>query len=204
MQVEINSELEPGSPTLEIPWASPRLPRLKYVDLRKYPERVASLAECRSHPPLAPLLQKINLPASPFCTAKCDVWVTAKFEEDEDLDFQFPFKVGSYLDLFFEGAGLQSRLDPHLYLAKKLEKSLAGRRLAARMQIVVRRCLFHKNGKWGYSLTLFVDAYGTTKAQAKEEWGRVLNHLGDALMKIAPAFIKKRTKRLDLRTPGAI
>jgi hypothetical protein len=204
MRVEINSEVESGDPALEIPWASPRKRRLKYVDLNKHPEKIASLPECRNHPPLAQLLHRINSSGSAFRTAKCDVWVTAKLEEDEELDFQLPVKVGSYVDLVFERRDYRSHLEPHLRFAKKLEKSLAACRLPAQMDIVVRQCLFRENRKWGYSLTLFVHAYGATRSQAKEAWGCALDNLGNALLKISPSLIKNRAKRLDPRTRGAI
>ncbi|HEV2351357.1 MAG TPA: hypothetical protein VG028_16095 [Terriglobia bacterium] len=202
--MEIASELESGDATLEIPWASPNQPHLKYVDLRKFPEKFASLTECRNNPALARLLQRVNVRGSIFRTAKCDVWVSTKLAHDDKLDFQFPLKVSSYVDLVFERSDLRSRFEPHLRLAKKLERSLAGRHLPARIDIVVRRCLFHGNGHWGYSLTLFVHAYGATRSQAKEEWGRALVSLGDALLRIAPSFIKKRTKGLDPPKRGAI
>ena len=204
MRVEINSELESGDPALEIPWASPKQPRLKYVDLKKHPEKIASLPECRNHPPLAQFLHRINSSESAFHTAKCGVWVTAELEEDEGLDFQHPVKVASYVDLVFDRRDYRSRLKPHLRLAKELEKSLAVCRLPAQIDIVLRQCLFHENRKWGYSLTIFVHAYGSTRLQAKEAWGCALGNLGSALLKISPSLIKKSAKRLDPRTRGAI
>jgi hypothetical protein len=204
MRVEINSELESGNPTLEIPWAGPRLSRQKYVDLRKFPERIASLVECRHHPPLARLLQRLNLPGSIYRTAKCDVWITRKLEDDEKVDFGFQLKVGSYVDLVFERNDLQSRLETHVRLAQMLERSMADCPFLARMEIVVRRCLFHKNDRWGYSLTLFLHAYGATKSNARREWEGALDCLGEALLSLAPTFMKKRGKRLDPQTRGAV
>jgi len=204
MRVEINSELEPGAPALEIPWASPHQPRLKYVDLRTCPEKIPSLPECRNHPSLAQLLYRINSAGSIFRTAKCDVWVTTKLEDDEKLDFGFPLKVGSYVDLVFERSDLRTRREPHIRLARKLEKALAACPLPAQMDIVLRRCLYHGSGKWGYSFTLFVHAYGAKRSQAKEVWSLALDSLGEALAGIASSFIKKRSKRLDPRTGGAL
>jgi hypothetical protein len=204
MPVEINSELRPGDPTLEIPWSSPNQPRLKYIDLSRLPGRIASLAECKRNPPMARLLRRLNRHGSIFRTAKCDVWDTTKLEEDEKLDFELPARAGGYVDMVFEQRDYQSRLAPHLRLAKELEKSLAHCRLLAQTNIVVRRCLFHENGKWGYSMTIFVYAYGATKSDARREWGRALDSLGAALQSTAVALVKKRTKPLDRRTDGAI
>lgn len=204
MRVEISSELESGDPVLEIPWASRNQPRLKYVDLRKFPERISSLAECRSNPALVRLLQRVNLRGSTFRTAKCDFGTTSQLTYDEKRDFELPLKVGGYVDLVFERSDLHSRLEPHIRLAEKLEKSLAGCLLPALVDIVVRRCLFHKRRSWGYSITFFVYAYGTTRSNAKRDWGRALDSLGDALVKITPALLKMRPKRMDPRTKGAI
>ncbi|HLY60545.1 MAG TPA: hypothetical protein VKV95_07230 [Terriglobia bacterium] len=194
MRVEILSELEPGDSTLEIPWASPNRPLLRYVDLRRFPEKILSLAECRSNPPLARLLQRVNMPGSTFRTAKCDFEATTQLTDEEELDFQLPLKVGGYVDLVFERSDLHSRLDPHVRLARNLERSLAGCRLRAQMSIVVRRCLYHEDRKWGYSLTFFIYAYGATRSTAKRDWARALDKLGDALAKIAPQFPKKSAK----------
>src|SRR5690242_17673622 len=204
MRVEINSELDQGDPALELPWASPKHPQLKYFDLKKFPGKIATLIEWRKHSSLVRLLHRINSNGSAFRTAKCDVWVTAKMEEDEKLDFLLPVKVGSYVDIVFERADQRACLAPHLRLAKRLEKSLAGCRLPVRVDIVLRRCLFHENRKWGYSLTLFVHAYGATRLQAKEAWGRALERLGEALVRAPLASTKKRPKRLDPRAGGAI
>ena len=202
MRVEINTEL--GGAALEIPWASSGRPGLKYVDLRRHPEEISLLKECRNHPELAQLLRRLNFRQSVYRTVKCGVWGTARLEDEEKEDFRLPFKVAGYLDLVFRRPDFQSRIAYHLRLARKLEKSLAGLELPAQLSIVIRRCLFHQTGKWGYALTLFVHAYGGARRQASREWGRALNCLDKALKDAVPPVISNRRKRLDRRTAGAI
>jgi len=192
--VEIVQELEPGDPCLEIPWASLHNARLRFIDLKKIPMKIESLDECRKYPPLASLLRLVNAAGSGLRTAKCDVWSTTKLAEDERLEFQMRYKIGSYVDLVFDHHRLSSRLESHLRLGNKLEELLSPCRLQAQIEIAVRRCLFHPKESWGYYLTIFIHAYGATRAQAKCEWGRTVGSLEDALSKAGPSFRQKRLK----------
>ncbi len=188
MRVETLRELEADDPKLEIPWASTRDPRLRYVDLNQFPEKVDELEECRRYPVLVGLLRKVHRKGCTIRTAKCDVWVTTKLAEEERLDFPVAVKVGSYIDLFFVSSRLNSRLEPHLRLGKKLENYLRPCRVRALAEVAVRRCLFHPKERWGFYLTIFVHAYGSTRAEAKKEWSRAIDRLGDALLAIGVEF----------------
>jgi hypothetical protein len=194
--VEIIQELEPDDPSLEIPWASPHNARLRFIDLEKFPKKLEHLEECRKYPPLASLLRQVNTAGSALRTAKCDVWSTTKLAEDERLDFDMRYKIGSYVDLVFDCHRLNAHLESQLRLGKKLEKLLSRCRIQAQIEIAVRRCLFHPKERWGYYLTIFVHAYGATRTQAKNEWSRAVDSLGDALSKIGPSFRQKSPKEL--------
>jgi|SRR5579859_158637 len=187
-------ELEPDDPSLEIPWASPHNARLRFIDLKKFPQKVEFVKECRKYPPLTGLLRKINAAGSALRSAKCDVWSTTKLAEDERLDFDVRHKIGSYVDLVFDCNRLISHLESHLLLGEKLEKLLSRCRIRAQVEIAVRRCLFHPKERWGYYLTIFVHAYGATRTQAKKEWGRAVDCLGNALSKVGPSFRQKSPK----------
>lgn len=196
MRVEIIQELESADPKLEIPWAIPHNARLRFIDLKKFPQKIEHLEECRKYPPLASLLRKVNVAGSALYTAKCDVWTTTKLAEDERLDFKMRYKIGSYVDLLFDSKRLNSNLKSHLRLGEKLGGLLSHCRIQAQIEIAVRRCLFHPKERWGYYLTVFVHAYGTTRTQAKREWGRAVDCLGDALSKIEPEYHRKSPKEL--------
>ena len=186
MRVEILQELEPEDDKLEIPWACPNDPRLSYIDLKSFPEKIDQLEECRGRAPLAELLRKINAPGSGFRSAKCDAWTTTEFAEDERLDFKLPFKIGSYVDLVFERPELNSQLEHHLQLAEKIRQILGRWRVQAQAEIAVRHCLFRPEKRWGYYLTVFAHAYGSTIKEAEEEWSRALCALGDTFVEIGP------------------
>ena len=186
MRIEIVRELDLDDDQLEIPWTSPSGSALRYVDLKRFPEKIRRLPECRGYPALGALLSKVNAPGSNLRTAKCDVWKTTELAQDERLDFKLPFKTGGYVDLVFERAELRARLGAHLRFGKKLARALRRFPVQGQMEIVVRRCLFHPPEVRGYALTLFVHAYGTSRTEAKAEWGRALAALGDALSQTSP------------------
>lgn len=183
MRVEIVHELELDDSRLEIPWASDRDSSLGYRDLKAFPEETGTLPECRAYPPLAAFLRRLNRPRFPLRTAKCDVWQTRQLAEDERADFQLPWKTGSYVDLVFESKALRRRLSPHDRLAEEARRGLKSFRAQAQLEIVVRRCLFHPQEVWGYALTFFLHAYGSTARQAQREWSRALPRLASALLR---------------------
>jgi hypothetical protein len=181
MRVEIIKEIDPGDDTLEIPWASPEDPQLRYVDLKAHPASLGQLEECRRFPPLADLLRQINSPGSLVRTAKCDAWATTELSEDERLDFQLPFKMASYVDLVFDRPELNATLEHQLRLGEKLRQDLASLRAQAQLEVCVRRCLFRAEERQGYYLTLFTHAYGADPGEAAREWARALEAQGEAL-----------------------
>ncbi|MEE9240899.1 MAG: hypothetical protein V3U53_06900, partial [bacterium] len=76
MRFEILRELEQDDPKLEIPWASPEDPNLRFQDLKAHPELIPDLEEGFEFPALGPFLQTLNAGDSVFRTAKCGVWST--------------------------------------------------------------------------------------------------------------------------------
>jgi hypothetical protein len=188
MRVEIVQELDAGDDTLEVPWASPVQPGLRYLDLKAHPEETERLEECRKYPPLADFLRRVNSVTSPFRSAKCDVWTTTDLAEDERVDFKLPVKVGSYVDLLFDRPDLNSKLEPHVQLGAKLSEVLGPLRVQAQMEIYVRRCLFHPEERWGYYVTVFTHAYGASSREAEEEWNRAVDALGNTLAGIDRSF----------------
>ena len=188
VRIEVIEELDPGDPRLEIPWASPTNPRLRYIDLKKFPEEIDRLKECRRRPALAGLLRTIHLRGRVFRTAKCDAWSTTRLSEDEQMDFQLPFKAGGYVDLLFDRVRLNSSLKDQRQLGRMLEHALCHTRLSAQVEIAARRCLFHPRDRWGYYLTIFVHAYGSSRAEAMAEWDRAIQALAEALARASERF----------------
>ncbi len=181
MRVEIVRELDPDDDKLEVPWASLTDPGLQYVDLKAAPDKAEQLEECRRFPPLTTLLRLINRAGSLFRSAKCGVWKTTELTEDERVDFGLPYKVGSYVDVLFDNAKFNSRLEYHLQFGEKLKQALRNARGKAQIEVCVRRCLFHPEERWGYYLTIFTHAYGADAAEAEGEWRRAVGALGEGL-----------------------
>lgn len=170
MRVDVSQETDPGDPVLEVPWVDSSNPRRRYVDLKQHPEAVADLEECRDYPALGGFLRAANSGLSAFRSAKCEVWETSDLTEDERLDFGLPYKVGSYVDLVLDAPKLNDRLDVHQRCAETIAESLSGVKVQAQLEIPIRRCLFHPEERWGYSLTIFTHAYGETAQEAKSQW----------------------------------
>jgi hypothetical protein len=201
MRVEIVKETDAGDDRLDIPWASPEEPDLRYVDLKPHPELIDELEECRRFPPLGGFLRQINSPESLFRTAKCDAWTTTDLSEDERADFQLPFKMGSYVDVFFDRSELNAALEPQVQLGEKLRQALASFRIQAQLEVCIRRCLFHSEERWGYYLTLFTHAYGGDPNEAAVEWARALEAEVEVLRRIGSTHLQA-VATFPLRNPG--
>ncbi len=188
VRVELIQELDPGDPTLEIPWTSDVKMEARYVDLKRFPRKIQTIRECRRHPALADLLRIANAAGGPFRTAKCDVWTTRRLAEDERVDFPLGFKVGSYVDLVFESPLLYLRVEPYMELSQRLECLLRTCRAQAAVELALRMCLFHPEHIWGYYFTIYVHAYGANRKEAKEEWQRAIDHLKESLASLNSSF----------------
>jgi hypothetical protein len=204
MRVEVLEELDPDDPTLEIPWSDADR-SVHYVDLkerRPSPDaprgeaasgagdsvdnlaRIEDLEECRAYPPLALLLCRINSSRSPLRSVKCDAWITTELGEDERLDYNLPFKMGSYVDVVFDQPERNGRAEPFLELGDALGRALSPVDRLAQIEVVVRRCLFHPEEQWGCYATIFTHAYGTSREEARREWTLATGALCEALDRI--------------------
>ncbi len=181
MRVEIFQELDTDDASLEIPWSSPTDPAVRYIDLKAFPEAIELLPECNRYPVLIPLLRLANAPESIFRTAKCDVWSTDDLAEDERVDFQLPWKVGSYVDLVFDCQELASKLEACLGLGEQIAGFFRPLRGQAQLEVALRRCLFHPHDAWGCAATIFVHAYGGAIREAEREWGKAVRALARSL-----------------------
>jgi hypothetical protein len=190
MRVEITQETDPDDSTLEVPWSDPSDPGHCYIDLKGNPSAADSLEECKRYSALGGLLRQANAVHSPFVTAKCDVWATEELTEEE-RDFHLPHKVGSYVDLLIDGPELNASLETNLRLAQSIAVHLGSVRLSAELEICARRCLFHREERWGYYLTVFTHAYGATPQTAEQEWNLATDALTKALGEAARLFRPK-------------
>lgn len=185
MRVENGLETDPGDPLLEIPWADPDNPGNHYIDVKRRPEAVMELVECRRFPALGQFLLRVNSAAMPYRTAKCDAWTTAELELEERIEFRQPLKVGSYVDLLIDRADLSAHVEPYQKLGALLAERLKDSKAHAQIEMFIRRCQFTLEDRRGYYATIFVHAYGANAQEAEDEWNSVIAALGEALDSIS-------------------
>ena len=178
MRVETLQELEQDDPKLEIPWASPENPSLRYQDLKSFPKLILELEEVLKFPALGPFLQILNGPNSRFRTAKCDVWSTRELAEEERVELGRVYKLGVYVDLVFEKVEFNFSIKHYLRLGKKLEGVSGTSDSSVQVEFTIRRCFFQDKSSWGYYATLFLHAYGDTPAYATRKGTQALEALG--------------------------
>ncbi len=211
MDADYGVELGPTSPALELPWKDPE-GRVQYVELRGGMERgvaggvdcgVDHIPEARQFPALRRFLVDVNLPLSPWQTAKCDVW-TCAVEAAENL-YHREFAQSSYVDVVLseKAAGLRGQLEVHLRLAKELVQLLeTDEGLEATAEVVVRRCYFHRGDEAeesdaGYCLTLWLSGYGGSAAEADERWARALELAAGCLLKLRALEARAQGRKLS-------
>jgi len=181
MRVDLSRETDPGDPVLEIPWSDPANPANLYIDVKRRPEAVMELVECRRFPALGQFLLKVNSAAMPFRTAKCDAWVTSELDLEERIAFPKPWKVGSYVDLLVDRPDLNSQIEPYQKLGEMLAQKMKDFKALAQIEIFIRKCLFTLEDRWGNYASVFVHAYGANAQEAETEWNGVIASLGEAL-----------------------
>jgi hypothetical protein len=194
MDADYSVELGPTADALEIPWKDPG-GMLHYVDLRgdllSVERNVEHIPEAQQFPALRRFLVELNSQPSPWETAKCDVWAEAV--EPEENIFGAEFARGCYVDIVLAGdaASLRDSLKDHQRLARKAALQLDDdEELEATVEIVVRRCYFHRGGAAesdaGYCLTLFLTGYGASPMVAAERWERALELASICLLQLQP------------------
>jgi len=181
MHVDVSQETDPGDPILEIPWADPDRPATRHADLKRHPEAVLELEECRRYPALGDFLLQVNSAGSAFRTAKSDVWATREMDLDEKVDFGMPCKVASYVDLLFDRAEVNAQVDSYRQLASSIEHGARDLRMPAQVELQIRRCIFVLENRAGYYVTIYVHAYGPTPQEAERHWNEAMQSLAGIL-----------------------
>ncbi|MDR3764878.1 MAG: hypothetical protein P4M01_12370 [Acidobacteriota bacterium] len=189
MDADFSIELGPTAPALELPWSDPAA-RVRYLDLRREPARVDELPEAAQFPALRSFLLAVNSAASPWQSAKCDVWSEAAGAA-ENL-YGAAHACGSYLDIVLAGVTpARDNLTLHEAIARRIANRLEEHEaLPATAEIVVRRCYFHAESVTGvqdestpgYCLTLFVTGWGDSLQEAAANWAKALECLAGCLL----------------------
>jgi hypothetical protein len=145
MQADWEFEVGEGTPVIDALWDG-------FVDLRVAPERAFSLSETIHFPALAAALEKLNAPASPIWTVKCDWWPALDLaavglgrHELDAAEDSVAHAAGCYIDLLPRTEAAWSAQMP----AEGAARTLCGAmdRVAidcCRIDLIVRSGLHHR------------------------------------------------------------
>jgi hypothetical protein len=185
-------ELGADDETLEIPWAAegggPR-----YYDLKRHPELVLNVEEASRVSELGEFLSKVNLPASPLESAKCDSWLAADMNPEEEI-FEATHKFGSYVDFFFSDESKRFSFPEHEHLAKRLTQLLQrAPEIAAAAEFLIRRCYYHQQVEIrgqeeirdGFYITFYLFGYGKDEVRSRQNWAIGLKLIGNAIRQLS-------------------
>jgi hypothetical protein len=202
MQADYSVELGKEDPALELPWSSDD-PSTRYYDLKRHAQLVSQIPETAHAPELAAFLTRINAAGFPLQTAKCDLWYSTELSAEEEI-FAANGKFVCYIDLVFaedptpphdraaNAAPPARRLvfEQHETLAKSL-RSLLQRapEMAATVELVIRRCYFHREADPersddGFCITTYVTGFGDDEAEARRQWSIALTLVRHALVQV--------------------
>jgi len=186
MDADFSIELGHEDPVLDFPWNDPA-GKLAYVDLKRRPELLPSIAEARRFPELAEFLRMVNSARSALETAKCDAWATSELNAEEEI-YGASHKFASYVDVVFSNLDVRLSLAIHEQFARKLIALLRrAPEIPSAAEVGVRRCYFGKDGdaQEGFYCTLYVSGYGNDDAGARLNWGIGLKLLGNAIAQLS-------------------
>lgn len=173
MLAEFEVEIGGASPMLSVPWADER-GLLAFFDLRENPALVDDIPESRDAA-LRNALLELNSSASPFLTAKCDLWTTQELSEEEDV-FQAAWKHASYIDLLWRDPVQRARF---AVCESAMREWILGLRESslqpASAAMILRRCNVWNRA--GYYWTVYLSGYGETGSAARDTWAGALQEL---------------------------
>lgn len=186
MQADYSVELGRDDPALELPWQSED-GLTRYYDLKHHPELIAQIPEVVNSSELKAFLARINAPAFPLQTAKCDLWPSREIAPEEEI-FGAPVKFVSYVDVVFAVDEPRLSFEQHEALAKSLCTLLErAPELSAAIGLVIRRCYYHpednpSEASDGFSITAYVSGFGGDEPEARQRWSIALTLLQNALV----------------------
>lgn len=177
MEADWEVEIGGDAPMIDAAWPG-------RIDLQRFPNRIAEIAEIRQIPALGEVLLRLNHPhASPVWTSKCDVWSVDVFDPDElDAPRELEQKaVACYIDLL-------PRSDQQwTFHAKAVadSKALCYRMhpvplRSCRVDLIIRRAIIATELN-DLGITAYVTACGPTFEDANGKLASALRVLADAL-----------------------
>jgi len=186
MDADFSIELGPEDPVLDFPWKDPA-GELAYVDLKRRPELLASIAEAKEFPELGDFLRVLNSARSMVETAKCDAWAAAELSAEEEI-YDASNKFAGYVDVVFSNIDARLSLPAHEQFARKLVELLRrAPETPSSAEVCVRRCYFAEEDavREGFYCTLYVSGYGNDGPSARRNWEVGLKLMGNAIVQLS-------------------
>jgi hypothetical protein len=161
MEADWEFEVGGNAPIIDACWTG-------FVDLQRTPEAAWNFPETAEFPALAEALAKLNAPASPAWTSKCDFWPSLTAEEFDADELDAPpgssaHAMGCYIDLLPKKSMQQEQAAAD---CKRLCGLLRGVPLrCCRADLVIRRA-FITAGVADLGVTAYLTSCGTSSAAA--------------------------------------
>ncbi len=176
--LEADWEIEIGgeSPVIDAGWSG-------FVDLRVAPEKASQLPELQQLPELGAALMRLNAVASPYFTAKCDVW---RLESIDPLEFDADFEstayaLACYLDLLpCDPLSWTETAGPTAWCKQLCVDLRASGLRCSRADLILRRAV-GRAGQSACGVTAYVAACGSAEGAAKTQLVAALAVFVDAV-----------------------
>jgi hypothetical protein len=178
MEADWEIEIGGDAAAIEAAWTS-------FVDLGQQPEQVTQLSEVQAFPPLGQSLVRLNSPASPVWTSKCDFWPqlepsTWDADEMEAAPDQANCATGVYIDLLPRLPWTEiSEADAHCrsLCAQLRTAELTG----CRVDLIVRQAWTGKDTP-SLGITAYLTACGATEPEAQTRLATCLQTFTSAIL----------------------
>jgi hypothetical protein len=180
MDADWEVEIGGSAPAIDALWPG-------FVDLRRFPARIAELAEAASFPPLAALLQRLNSASSPLWTSKCDVWEPepAALAHPGEVSSSAPAALACYVDLLPVEGRVFARWQQAEALCRQWVARLSDDRLPeCGVDLVVRLAIALPAE--GFGVTAYLSASGADRPAAASALAALMTAFADAVLSAAP------------------